>query len=227
MGKKGGGLALGYAEKADVKLEEIEVKSNDILAVEGRIHSIKFRLILCYFDCSKLLKGKDFKRNRSIQTQVEKLMEVDPDTALLVLGDFNGRLSRLEPTVKTDANGRMIESWVEKYNMHHLNTIDTCIGKYTFDSPNGKSAIDHMLTNRTLFERHLGMLIDEDKTMLNMSDHNLVRAWFHIGNNNFRRPPKKPVREITWITQCCFPMLKCEQKYRSEMFHASFRLYFS
>ena len=99
-------------------------------------------------------------------------MEVDPDTALLVLGDFNGRLAKLEPTVKTDANGRMMESWVERYNMHHLNTLDTCIGKYTFDSPNGRSAIDHMLTNGTLFEKHLGMLIDEDKTMLNVSDHN-------------------------------------------------------
>ena len=31
--KKGGGLALGFAEKDNVKLEEIEVKSNDILAV--------------------------------------------------------------------------------------------------------------------------------------------------------------------------------------------------
>merc|ERR1711913_190702 len=30
--KKGGGLAIGYATKADVHLKEIETKSNDILA---------------------------------------------------------------------------------------------------------------------------------------------------------------------------------------------------
>merc|ERR1711942_428152 len=33
--KKGGGLALGYAESANIKLEEIKIKSNDILALEG------------------------------------------------------------------------------------------------------------------------------------------------------------------------------------------------
>ena len=93
-----------------MKLEEIEVKSNDILAVEGMINNIKIRMVLCYFDCTKQLTGKDFRRNRSIQSQMEKLMEVDPDTALVVLGDFNGRLSKLEPTIKTDANGRMIET---------------------------------------------------------------------------------------------------------------------
>ena len=191
MEKMGGGLALGYAEKANVELEEIKVRNNDILAVEGKIHNKKFRMILCYFDSSKLLKGKDFNRNRSLQKQVEKLMEVDPDTSLLVLGDFNGRLAKLEPAIRTDANGRMLESWVEKYNMHHLNTLDTCSGTYTFNSPNGKSAIDHMLTNRTLYEKHIGMVVDEDKVMLDISDHNLVRAWFHIGNNNYTKLPKK------------------------------------
>merc|ERR1712179_586517 len=201
MEKVGGGLAFGYAEEADVELEEIEIMSNDILAVEGKIHNKKFRMILCYFDSNKLLKGKEFNRNRSLQKQIEKHMEVDPDTSLLVLGDFNGRLTKLEKGKKTDANGRMLESWVEKYNMHHLNTLDTCDGIYTFNSPNGKSAIDHMLTNGTLFEKHIGMVIDEDRTMLNISDHNLVRAWFQIGNNNYNIPKKKPIKTTTWISR--------------------------
>merc|ERR1711867_94123 len=59
--------------------------------------------------------------------------------------------------------------------------METCTGKYTFASLNGRSAIDHMLTNRMLYEKHISMWIDEDKTMLNISDHNLVRAWFQIG----------------------------------------------
>ena len=42
-----------------------------------------------------------------------------------------------------------------------------------------------MLTNKLLYEKHISMWIDEDKTMLNISDHNLVRAWFHIGGENF------------------------------------------
>ena len=55
--KFGGGLALGYAEETNVELQEIKIKSSDILAVEGKIHNKKFRIILCYFSSKKLLKG--------------------------------------------------------------------------------------------------------------------------------------------------------------------------
>ena len=51
---------------------------------------------------------------------------------------FNGRLTKLEPSIRSDANGRMIENWVDNYNLFHLNSMDLCIGRYTFDSPNGK-----------------------------------------------------------------------------------------
>ena len=199
--KKGGGLALGYATSANVKLEELETRSNDILAVEGRVNNTKCRIVLCYFDCTKVLKGKDFKRNREIQKQVEKLMEVDPSTALMVLGDFNGRLSKLEPSIRSDANGKMIEAWVDKLDLFHLNTMDTCVGRYTFDSLNGRSAIDHILTNGLLYQKHIGMWVDEEKTMLNISDHNLVRAWFQIGSEHLPKLKKKPVKEITWISR--------------------------
>merc|ERR1711888_522519 len=56
--KKGGGLAIGFDIKADVKLEEIDSGSNDILAVEGKINNAKCRIVLCYFDCTKQVKGE-------------------------------------------------------------------------------------------------------------------------------------------------------------------------
>ena len=52
--KKGGGLAIGHDKEADIKLEEIKIKNNDILALEGTILNTKFRIILCYFDSTKL-----------------------------------------------------------------------------------------------------------------------------------------------------------------------------
>merc|ERR1712082_338893 len=97
--KKGGGLALGYAISANIKLEEIDVKSNDILALEGTINCTRCRIVLCYFNCNKLRHGKEFNKNRVLQKQVEDLMEVDPNTDLIVLGDMNGRLSKLEPSI--------------------------------------------------------------------------------------------------------------------------------
>merc|ERR1712239_88345 len=109
-------------------------------------------------------------------------------------------LSKLETSIRTDVNDKMIESWIEEYNLVRLNAMDTCTGKYTFDSPSGKSAIDHILTNMTLYKKHTGMWVDEDKTMLNISDHNLVRAWFNMGGDNTSRPQKKLVKEVTWIS---------------------------
>jgi len=215
--KKGGGLALGYAESANIKLEEIEIKSNDILALEGMINGAKCRIILCYFNCSKAKKGEDFEKNRTLQKQVEKLMEVDPNINLIVLGDFNGRLTSLEPDIKSDSNGLMIEKWVDKHDIFHLNSLITCTGKYTFESANGKSAIDHILTNGKLYEKHIGMWIDEDKTMLNISDHNLVRAWFKIGNTKPIKKKKKNIKEITWISRDQNRIDKCVEDFKQNI----------
>ena len=213
----GGGLALGYREDANVELEEIGVKSSDILAVDGRVNNTKFRIVLCYFGSKKLVKGTDYQKNRNLQKQVEKLMEVDPGVSLLVLGDFNGRLAQLEEGKPTDSNGEMLETWVEHHNMHHLNTLDTCDGTYTFSTVNGKSAIDHMLTNDILFDKHISMVIDEDKAMLNISDHNLVRAWFQTGNDNYHIPRKKPVKTITWISREQVKIDKCVIDFKSKI----------
>ena len=91
-----------------------------------------------------------------------------------------GRLTSLEPNIVTDVNGRMLEDWVNKLDMHHLNLTEQCTGTYTFRSKNDKSAIDHILVNEQLFEKYLGMHIDEDKMQLDISDHSVVRAWFKL-----------------------------------------------
>ena len=92
-------------------------------------------------------------------------MEVEPEVALVCLGDMNGRLTRLEPNIVTDVNGRMLEDWVTRLDMHHLNLTDQCTGTYTFRSKNGRSAIDHILVNDWLFGKYIGMHIDEDSTI--------------------------------------------------------------
>ena len=216
--KKGGGLALGYDEKVNIKMEELETGSNDILAVEGKIYNRKVRLVLCYFDCTKELDGKDYKRNRAIQRKVEDLMGVDPGTALMVLGDINGRLKLLEPTIRaSDANGKMVESWTDDKDLIHLNAMDTCVGRYTFRSQNGKSAIDHVLVNECMASKHISMWIDEDKTMLDISDHNLVRVWFKLGNDNHNIKKKRPRKRVTWISRNPVNILKCVTNFKARI----------
>ena len=79
--------------------------------------------------CSKNKTGKEFEENRKIQKIIERLFEVEPDVALVCLGDMNGRLNSIEPQIDTDNNVKMVEEWTEKFNLHHLNLSENCIGK--------------------------------------------------------------------------------------------------
>ena len=85
----------------------------------------------------------------------------------------------------------MIEKWTTNINLHHLNPTEECIGTYTFNSSNGKSDIDHMLINDELMGGYKEMHITENKELLNISDHCLVRAWF--------KPDKK--KQTKWNNQ--------------------------
>ena len=175
---------IGHKLSNKIKLEEIETKNIDILALEGTIENQKYRIILSYFDSCKNKSGKEYNKNRIIQKDIERLIEVDPEVKLICLGDFNGRLEKIEPKIPTDANGQMIENWTIDLDLNHLNTHEKCVGKYTFNSPNGKSAIDHVLINNNLMNDFIGMYIDENRILLDISDHNLVRVWFTLKNKN-------------------------------------------
>ena len=65
--------------------------------------------------------------------------------------------------------------------------------------------------------KHIGMWIDEDKTMLNISDHNLVRAWFKIRSENYKIPKKKPVRKITWISRKPDRIQMCVENFKTKI----------
>merc|ERR1711874_572094 len=86
-----------------------------------------------------------------------------------------------------------------KYNLHHLNLSESCIGTYAFNSKKGKSAIDHMLVNDRMYEEFRGMHIDEEKEFLNISDHCLVRAWFKMSPKLRTNWKKTKIKEIQWI----------------------------
>ena len=47
--KKGGGLSIGFKKDTRIRLEEIKIKNNYVLALEGTIRNTKIRIILSYF----------------------------------------------------------------------------------------------------------------------------------------------------------------------------------
>ena len=123
--------------------------------------------------------------NREIQREVKQYLQVENDKHLICLGDLNGRLRTLEPRVRTDKNGEMIEEWINNHGLYHLNQTDLCEGTYTYGRIGGpRSAIDHLLVNAKLKDRYKGMRIDENAEELDISDHNLIRSWYKIGRAN-------------------------------------------
>ena len=64
--KKGGRLSIGFKKDNWISLEEIKINNNDVLALEGTVRGTKIRIILSYFDSTKLKSGKDYNRNRKI-----------------------------------------------------------------------------------------------------------------------------------------------------------------
>merc|ERR1711909_22955 len=187
---------IGHKLSNKIKLEEILVNNVDIIALEGTIENLKYRIILSYFDSCNKKSGDEYTRNRNIQKDVEKLIEVEPDVKLICLEDFNGRLTKIEPNIVTDTNGQMVENWSIDLDLHHLNIHEKCEGKYTFSSLNGKSAIDHVLINNNMMEDFIGMHIDENRLLLNISDHCLTRVWFKIKNKNGNTKCKKLAQKL-------------------------------
>ena len=98
------------------------------MIVEGTIYNEKIKIILAYFNCCKLRAGKRYQENRDMQKEIEEHMVVEDDVNLVILGDINARLNILEPEKETDANGQMIEDWVNEKEMVHLNRSNKCIG---------------------------------------------------------------------------------------------------
>ena len=91
------------------------------------------------------------------------------------------------------------------------------LGRYTFESLNGKSAIDHVLVNGCMEKYYIGMWIDEEKTMLDISDYNLVRVWFKVGNDNYRGKKRRPIKRATWISRNPINILRCVGNFKARI----------
>ena len=71
--------------------------------------------------CCKEKHGPRYTANREIQGEIEKYIQVEPNMNLICLDDFNGRIHALEPRIRSDPNGQMIENWINEQGLHHLN----------------------------------------------------------------------------------------------------------
>ena len=98
---------------------------------------------------------------------------------VIVLGDFNGHLGYLG-NQKLDTNGKRVLDFIEKNSMILLNADDKCQGTVTREESGHKSSIDFVLVNTEFYRDFVGMKIDEEKNITDLSDHCLLGAEFEL-----------------------------------------------
>ena len=84
---------------------------------------------------------------------------------------------------KLNKNGEIVIDWLSKYNLTLLNGLVECDGMYTWTVGERRSVIDYCLVNEHLMEKFGSISIDENKEIIDLSDHNLITINFKIRNN--------------------------------------------
>ena len=154
-------------------------------------------MILVYFDLGKKRTGDGAERNRDIRAEIEKAMEENTSEGLMVLGDFNAHIEKLDGR-RTDENGRMVLEWIDTKDLILLNGDEKCKGTYTRVMGDTKTAIDMVMVNRRMYEICEEMIIDEVKEEIRFSDHNLISIRIGLregGGVEFGKDKRKVVKE--------------------------------
>ena len=179
---KGGGLLILYKKNDNILLEKVSSTSTskDFLHVKGKIYNLEINIILVYF----MVESKEHNiKNSKMRKEIERLLKDIVNEPTIVLGDFNGHVG-FKGKQRLNENGKMILQWMEKFNLIMLNDDPNCIGEYTWNRRDQKSVVDFALVNSSFYDKYSSMFIDEDKSIYDLSDHNLIRINLKVKQRN-------------------------------------------
>ena len=170
-----------------VDFEEKKQKNEEILVIEGKCFGMEMKVILVYFDVRKDKEGRE--NNKEIKRNIESMIKNNKKECLMIIGDFNGHLEDLDGR-KDDKNGKMVKEWINEYDLMLMNGDEKCEGTFTREQGDNRTAIDMVMMNRALYDKCKGMKIDEEKDVIDISDHNLISIEFKArqkSGNNFNK----------------------------------------
>ena len=188
--KRGGGIQVMIPKMTRIDLKKIENINKELLELEGTVFGIGLKIIIVYFDANRNQKGKD--RNSALRKIIEEKIENNKKEGIIVAGDFNGHMKEIDGR-DTDKNGKMITDWMEEYSLITLNLEERCEGTYTRIQGETKTTIDYVMVNRKIYENFEKMHIDEEKEIIEGSDHNLITV-------NLRFKDKNIFKKTKWLT---------------------------
>ena len=182
--KKGGGLMMVWQAKLELISKEITSKFKDILVTEINIGRYKFISILVYMSVN------DFKLNQEMNSEILSIIDKFDDFDIIILGDFNAHIG-LIGYQKLNKNGEALLNIMDKCNLIMMNLDDNkTTGAVTWQRAEQKSSIDYVLVNYKMYNKLKSMIIDEDREIIGISDHNLICV-----NIEIMKPKKKKVED--------------------------------
>ena len=188
-GRRGGGLQVIYPDDERIVLDKVENDSSEILELDGTIYGMDIKMVIVYMDTRKNTKGDE--ANKKIRKKLEKIIENNDRDGLMIMGDFNGHIKWWDGK-EDDKNGGMLLEWIQDYGLIMLNMDDRCIGKYTWSRGENKSVIDYMMVNSRVYDKFVGMEIDEEKLIYGDSDHHMMSMYLKM------REERECFKKVRW-----------------------------
>ena len=178
-------MILYKKDKIDV-IEKYESGHCDILYVSCKIAEFHFNIIIVYLDT------KEKERNEIIKGKLYSIMTKIMNSPILVLGDFNGHVGFIGKQ-EVNNNGNIVLDMAEKFNLVILNGDPRCEGETTWSRGELKSSIDFIMCNQEMYKKFLGMYIDEEKEVFDLSDHHLLEVFFEVNQEQRKKEGKKKI----------------------------------
>ena len=186
-GKKGGGLQMLFKKDKDINLRNMKNTNKEILEAEGKIYGIGIKIVVVYFDSDRGEDGKE--ANKRIKRDIQRIIENNEQEGLIIAGDFNGHLRMIDGR-KDDENGKMIIGWGEEYGLITLNLEEKCEGTYTRIVKEQKTTVDYILVNKKIYDIVEEIEIDENRDILEGSDHVAMRMSLRVKETRGFQKPK-------------------------------------
>lgn len=155
-----GGVGILYSAHLNELWNE---KGESWSAIAVNIGKEEWVLVSLY--CSHSSKATNKKLFRSVSSF---LIDRCQGRGVLIGGDFNAHTHLFEDN--NNARGRLLMDFVNQHGLIVLNSTNICKGRYT----RGQSTIDYMLCNEVVYRKAYEMIIDDQRNITNISDHNVL-----------------------------------------------------
>ena len=165
--KKGGGIQLVWSKNSKIHIVEESSVHSDLMFAKVEVGMLRFFLVVTYFATN------DRKTNEDLTKEIGKFLKSKENDKVMMVGDFNAHLGILG-TQKVNDTGKKVLKMREEHNLNILNLDPRCKGVKTWSRGDINSAIDFAICNENCYEHFIDMQIDEDKQVIEWSDHNLI-----------------------------------------------------